>query len=54
VEQPLVLGTVRGLVRTVRELGLGTGRVPPVLDRTYALSIAASVAVVTVVFLAVR
>jgi len=54
VEQPLVLGSVRGLVRGVRELGLGTGRIQTGLVRTYALSIAASVAVVTVVFLAVR
>jgi len=54
VEQPLVLGSVRGLVRGVRELGLGTGRIQTGLVRTYALSIAASIAVVTVVFLAVR
>jgi NADH-quinone oxidoreductase subunit L len=54
VEQPLVLGSVRGLIRSVRELGLGTGRIQTGLVRTYALSIAASVAVVTVVFLAVR
>ena len=54
VEQPLILGSVRGLVRSVHELGLGTGRVQTGLVRTYALSIAASVAVVTVVFLAVR
>ena len=54
VEQPLVLGSIRGLIRSVRELGLGTGRIQTGLVRTYALSIAASVAVVTVVFLAVR
>jgi NADH-quinone oxidoreductase subunit L len=54
VERPLVLGSVNELVRAVRELGLGTGRLQTGLVRTYALSIAASVAVVTVVFLAVR
>jgi NADH-quinone oxidoreductase subunit L len=54
VERPLVLGSVNELVRAVRELGLGTGRIQTGLVRTYALSIAASVAVVTVVFLAVR
>jgi NADH-quinone oxidoreductase subunit L len=54
VERPLVLGSINELVRGVRELGLGTGRVQTGLVRTYALSIAASVAVVTVVFLAVR
>ncbi|MDQ2981888.1 MAG: NADH-quinone oxidoreductase subunit L [Actinomycetota bacterium] len=54
VEQPLVLGSVRELVRAVRELGFGTGRLQTGLVRTYALSIAASVAIVTVVFVAVR
>jgi NADH-quinone oxidoreductase subunit L len=54
VERPLVLGSLNELVRAVRELGLGTGRLQTGLVRTYALSIAASVAVVTVVFLAVR
>jgi NADH-quinone oxidoreductase subunit L len=54
VERPLVLGSVNELVRAVRELGLGTGRLQTGLVRTYALSIAASLAVVTVVFLAVR
>jgi hypothetical protein len=54
VEGPLVLGSVNELVRAVRELGLGTGRIQTGLVRTYALSIAASVAVVTVVFLAVK
>jgi len=54
VERPLVLGSINELVRAVRELGLGTGRIQTGLVRTYALSIAASVAVVTVVFLAVK
>jgi NADH-quinone oxidoreductase subunit L len=53
-ERPLVLGSVNELVRGVRELGQGTGRLQTGLVRTYALSIAASLAVVTVVFLAVR
>jgi NADH-quinone oxidoreductase subunit L len=54
VEQPLVLGSLKELVRAVREAGLGTGRLQTGLVRTYALSIAASLAIVTVVFVAVR
>jgi NADH-quinone oxidoreductase subunit L len=54
VERPLVLGSLNELIRGVRGLGLGTGRLQTGLVRTYALSIAASLAVVTVVFLAVR
>jgi NADH-quinone oxidoreductase subunit L len=54
VETPLVLGSVNELIRAVRELGLGTGRLQTGLVRNYALSIAASLAVITVVFLAVR
>ena len=54
VERPLVLGSLNELIRGVRELGLGTGRLQTGLVRLYALSIAASLAVVTVVFLVVR
>ena len=54
IERPLVLGSVRELVRAFREAGRGTGRLQTGLVRTYALSIAASLAVVTVVFVAVR
>ena len=54
VEQPLVLGSIRELVRAFREAGQGTGRLQTGLVRNYALSIAASLAIVTVVFVAVR
>jgi NADH-quinone oxidoreductase subunit L len=54
IEQPLVLGSIRELVRAFREAGQGTGRLQTGLVRTYALSIAASLAIVTVVFVAVR
>ncbi len=53
-ERPLVFGSIRGLASGVRELGLGTGRLQTGLVRTYALAIAASLAVVTVVYVAVR
>jgi NADH-quinone oxidoreductase subunit L len=54
VERPLVAGSVRELAAGVRELGSGTRRIQTGLVRTYALAIAASVAVVTIVFVAVR
>jgi NADH-quinone oxidoreductase subunit L len=54
VERPLVFGSIGELAAGVRGLGLGTRRLQTGLVRTYALAIAASVAVVTVVFLAVR
>jgi NADH-quinone oxidoreductase subunit L len=54
VERPLVFGSVRELSEGMRGLGLGTGRLQTGLVRTYALAIAASLAVVTVVFVAVR
>jgi NADH-quinone oxidoreductase subunit L len=54
IEQPLVFGSIRELVRAFREAGQGTGRLQTGLVRTYALSIAASLAIVTVVFVAVR
>ena len=54
IERPLVFGSVRELSEGVRELGLGTRRLQTGLVRTYALAIAASLAVVMVVFVAVR
>jgi NADH-quinone oxidoreductase subunit L len=54
VERPLVFGSISGLAAGVRDLGTGTRRLQTGLVRTYALAIAASLAVVTVVFLAVR
>jgi NADH-quinone oxidoreductase subunit L len=54
IERPLVFGSVRELSEGVRGLGVDTSRLQTGLVRTYALAIAASVAVVTVVFVAVR
>jgi NADH-quinone oxidoreductase subunit L len=54
VERPLVFGSVRELSLAVRDLGLGTRRLQTGLVRSYALAIAASLAVVTVVFVVVR
>jgi NADH-quinone oxidoreductase subunit L len=54
VERPLVFGSVRELAAGVRELGLDTRRLQTGLVRTYVFAIAASLAIVTVVFVAVR
>ena len=54
IEEPLVLGSVAGVAETFRDLGLWTRRVQTGLVRTYALAIAASLAVITIVFVAVR
>jgi NADH-quinone oxidoreductase subunit L len=54
VERPLVFGSIRELAGGMRGLGLGTRRLQTGLVRTYALAIAASLAVVMVVFVAVR
>jgi NADH-quinone oxidoreductase subunit L len=54
VEEPLVLGSVRGVGDGVRDAGLWTRRIQTGLVRTYALAIAASLAVLTIVFVAVR
>ena len=54
VEKPLVAGSVRELAAGVRDLGLGTRRLQTGLVRTYTLAIAASLAIVTVVFVVVR
>ena len=47
-------GSVRELAAGVRDLGLGTRRLQTGLVRTYTLAIAASLAIVTVVFVVVR
>jgi NADH-quinone oxidoreductase subunit L len=54
VERPLISGSVRELAAGVRDLGLGTRRLQTGLVRTYTLAIAASLAIVTVVFVVVR
>jgi NADH-quinone oxidoreductase subunit L len=54
VEQPLVFGSVRELAEAIRGLGSETRSIQTGLVRSYALAIAASVAVVTVVFVVVR
>jgi NADH-quinone oxidoreductase subunit L len=54
VERPLVVGSVRELVRGVGLAGRDTSRIQTGLVRTYVLAIAASLAVLTVVFVAVR
>ncbi len=54
IERPLVFGSVRELAASVRDLGTGTRSLQTGLVRTYALAIAASLAVVTVVFVVVR
>jgi NADH-quinone oxidoreductase subunit L len=54
VEAPLVNGSVAGLAGAVRGLGGSTSRLQTGLVRLYALSIAAGLAVLTIVFVAVR
>ena len=54
IEQPLVFGSIGEIAAGFRELGLGARRLQTGLVRTYALAIAASLAVVTVVFVVVR
>jgi NADH-quinone oxidoreductase subunit L len=54
VERPLVFGSVRGISGAIRGLGTETRSLQTGLVRTYALAIAASLAVVTVVFVVVR
>jgi len=54
VEQPLVFGSVREIAAAIRGLGSETRALQTGLVRTYALAIAASLAVATVVFVAVR
>ena len=54
IEGPIIGGSIKELATGVREAGLGTGRLQTGLVRTYAFAIAASVAVITIVFVAVR
>jgi NADH-quinone oxidoreductase subunit L len=54
VEEPLIGGSVAGLSGGARGVGRLTTRIQTGLLRTYALAIAASVAVLAVVFVAVR
>jgi NADH-quinone oxidoreductase subunit L len=54
VERPLVFGSVRELAEAIRGLGLETRSIQTGLVRSYVLAIAASAAVVTVVFVVVR
>ena len=54
IERPLVFGSVRELVQGVGLLGRDTSRLQTGLVRTYVLLIAASIAALTVVFVAVR
>jgi NADH-quinone oxidoreductase subunit L len=54
VERPLVLGSVAEVAATFRRLGTGTSRLQTGIVRMYALAIAAGVAVMTIVFVAVR
>jgi len=54
IERPLVFGSVRELSEGIRGLGLDTSKLQTGLVRTYALAIAASIAVVTLVFVTVR
>jgi NADH-quinone oxidoreductase subunit L len=54
VEGPLVAGTMTGIAQSVRGLGSEARRLQTGLVRTYALALAASLAVLLVVFVAVR
>jgi NADH-quinone oxidoreductase subunit L len=54
VEGPIIGGGIREIAQGFRDAGLSTSRLQTGLVRTYALAIAASLAVITVVFVAVR
>jgi NADH-quinone oxidoreductase subunit L len=54
IERPLVFGSLRELGEGMRELGTATRNLQTGLVRTYAFAIAASLAVVTLVFVVVR
>jgi NADH-quinone oxidoreductase subunit L len=54
VEGPLIGGSVAGVAGTAREFGRGVTRVQTGLLRTYALAIAASVAVLAIVYVSVK
>jgi hypothetical protein len=50
VEGPLVAGTIAGVAGAFRGLGQSSSRLQTGLVRTYALAVAASLAVLVVVF----
>jgi NADH-quinone oxidoreductase subunit L len=54
IERPLIAGSLRGLGVATRETGAGVAEVQTGLVRTYALALAAGVAVLVLVFVAVR
>jgi NADH-quinone oxidoreductase subunit L len=54
IEGPIIGGSIKELATGVREAGFGMGRLQTGLVRTYAFAIAASLAVITIVFVAVR
>jgi NADH-quinone oxidoreductase subunit L len=54
VEDPLITGTIRGLADETRDVGGLFARAQTGLLRTYALAIASSVAVLAIVFVAVK
>ena len=54
IEGPFIGGGIREIARAFRDAGLSTSRLQTGLVRTYALAIAASLAVITIVFVAAR
>jgi NADH-quinone oxidoreductase subunit L len=54
IEGPIIGGGIRQVAGAFRDAGLSTTRLQTGLVRTYALAIAASLAVITIVFVAVR
>jgi NADH-quinone oxidoreductase subunit L len=54
IEGPIIGGSIKEIAAGFREAGLDTSRIQTGLVRTYALAIAASLAVITIVFVAVR
>jgi NADH-quinone oxidoreductase subunit L len=54
IEGPIIGGSIKEIAGAFREAGLDTSRLQTGLVRTYALAIAASLAVITIVFVAVR
>jgi NADH-quinone oxidoreductase subunit L len=54
IEGPIIGGSIKELAAAVREAGLDTSRLQTGLVRSYVLAIAASLAVLTIVFVAVR
>jgi NADH-quinone oxidoreductase subunit L len=54
IEGPIIGGSIREITAAFREAGLDASRIQTGLVRTYAFAIAASLAVITIVFVAVR